>query len=350
MLSVLLSTPLGATGVSEPNDTGSEIKFEIDNTARPWKVSLGKTEEGLVLYADNPGPIRPTHVARIFLHEDSTSPLLKNKKDVLKRIHESPLANQFSKSQRDFIKTEYAIRVDSDSIDAKPYHYYSIWLYAVTEKDAKFMAQAYLDGLKKYADRIMVNQKRVLNEWEEKLRLAQKELPEKEKELKACEEEYKPVKNVMLGFSSEKEAAELAKKTILEMDKILDTLEIELAGIREKLKMIEKYRNEPQQREAIRARLDEMFVEEMIELSGLEARRKTTERLRVEQQRFLGLFNERNELQRRVNHLRNAIKDSQDAIKHINELLKDPRPYMLPPKVYQNTIIIYPVEITKIGP
>lgn len=343
MLSVLLSTPLGATGVSEPNDTGSEIKFEMNSTTRQWTVPLGKTEEGIELYADNPGPIKPTHVARIFLHEDSTSPLLNSEKETLERIHESPLANQFSKSQRDFIKTGYAIRVDSDSIDTKPFHYYSIWLYAVSEEDAKRMARTYLDGLTKYAARIMVNQKRVLSEWEEKLRLAQKELPEKEKELKACEEEYKPVQNVMLGFSSEKEAAELAKKTILEMDKILDTLEIELAGIREKLKMIEKYRSEPQQREAIRARLDEMFVEEMIELSGLEARRKTTERLQVEQQQFLGLFNERDKLQSKVNHLRKTIKNSQNAIKDINDLLKDPRPYMLPPKVYQNTIIIYPV-------
>jgi hypothetical protein len=339
---MLLTTPLSATGVSEPNDTGSEIKFEISSITTRWKVNIGKNKEGLVLYANDPGPIKPTHVARVLLHEDST--VSKNEKRVLERIHESPMAKKFSKSQRDFIETEFAIWVDNDSIDAKPYYYYSIWLYAVTEEDAKLMAQAYLDGLNKYANRIMVDQKRVLSEWQEKLRLAQQELPEKEAKLKDCEKQYKRQKGNVHRFSSDGEASDLAKETILEMDKTLDTLEIELAGIREKLKAIEKYRNEPDQPDALCARLDEMFVEQMIELSGLEARRQMTERLRAEQQVFLALYNERNDLQREVRSLEKTIEKSKNTIKDVSELLDDPRPYMLPPKIYQNTITIYPVK------
>jgi hypothetical protein len=342
VLSILFTATLGATGLSEPNDAGSETKFEFNNKTKcKWRVSLGKNKEGLQVYVDNPSPNKPTHAAKVLLHENYTIP--KSKYVVLDRIYDSPIAKKFSKSQKEFLKTEYTVLVVSDSIRTKPYHYHSTWLYAVSEEDAKLMAQAYLDGLNKYAGWIMVDQKRVLNEWQEKLHLAQKELPEKEAKLKDLEEQYKREKNKTHRFSSEEETPKLAKENILEMNKTLDTLEIELSGIREKLKAIEKYRNEPEQREAIRARLDEMFVEQMIELSGLEARRQTTERLRAEQQLFLILFNKRNDLQHEVGKLRKTIESSKNAINDINDLLKNPMPHMLPPKVYQNKVVIYPV-------
>jgi len=343
VLSVLFIANLGATAVPEPNYAGSELKFKtISDKPTEWKVPLDTTGRKPKLYVDDPGgPIKPTHVARVSLHKDY--PRSTSEHDTLDKIHDSPIFKKFSKSQQEFLRTEFAVRVDSDSNPEKPYHYYSTWLYTVSEEDAKLMAQAYLDGLNRFIDQRVAEYKHELSKSQQRLDLAQKELPEKETKLKACEEQYKAVKDNTHRFSSDNEASELAKKTILEMDKTLDTLEIELAGIREKLNTIEKYRNKPNQRDAILARLDEMFVEQMIELSGLEARRQTTERLLAIQQRFLSLFNERKEQRSTVSRLKENIDDSKSRISYINNLLSNPRPNILPPKVYQNKVTIYPV-------
>jgi hypothetical protein len=351
VLSVLLTTTLGATVVSEPNNIGSELKFVIDsNTPVKWTASFGRRASRRAIrsprqqtHVINPSLIEPTYVACIRIRDDNAR--FHSQDEVLGRINDSPITKRLSKSQQDFLKTGLALRPDADPKD--PYHYYVIRLYAVSEEDAELMARAYLDGEKRFIDQCISVYKRDLSEKQEKLRLAEKELSEKEKELKACEEEYKPVKDNTYRFSSEEEASKLAKETILEMDKALDMLEIELAGIREKLNAIEKYRNKTPSHDAIRVKLDEMFIEQMVELSGLEARRLTTNRLLAKQPRFLGLFNERNDLQREVTNLRNTIGENQRSINSITESLLHPKPnqmlHVLPPKVYQNTITIYPV-------
>lgn len=338
VLSVLFTTNVGATAASEPNSTGSEFKFETNSKkTMDWIVYLRESKD----FVQDPGPIKPTHVARVSLHKDY--PRSTREDNVLEKINDSPIVKKFSKSQQEFLKTEFAVRVDSDSRPEKPYHYSSTWLYAVSEKDAKLIAQAYLDGLNRFVDQRVAEHKRRLSESQQRLHLDQKELSEKEAKLKACEDQYKAVKDNTHRFSSDQEASELAKKTILEMEKTLDTLEIELAGIQEKLNTIEKYRNKPNQRDAILARLDEMFVEQMIELSGLEARRQTTERLLAKQQRFLGLFKEHQELLIAVSSLQKNIKNSKSRVNSLYNLLSNPEPYILPPKIYQNTITIYSV-------
>lgn len=339
VLSVLLITNLGVKADSKLNSTDSEIKFETNNKTKiDWIIHLGGSKG----YVQDPGPIKPTHIARVSLHKEY--PRSTSENSALDKIHDSPIVKKFSKSQQEFLRTEFAVRVDSDSHPEKPYHYYSTWLYAVSEEDAKLMAQAYLDGLNRFIDQRVAEYKRNLSESQQKLHLAQKELPEKETKLKACEEQYKAVKDNTHRFSSDNEASELAKKTVLEMDKTLDTLEIELAGIKEKLNTIEKYRNKPNQRDAILARLDEMFVEQMIELSGLEARRQTTERLLAVQQRFLSLFNERKELRSMRSSLKKNIDVDKERISYLNDLLSNPTPNISTPKVYQNTITIYSVH------
>jgi len=344
VLPALFTTALSATTVSEPNNTDSEIKFVIDsNTPVKWSVFVNRLYQGRQVRGTPSSPIKPTYAARIRIRDDDAR--FHSEKEVLDRINDSPIAKKFSKSQQEFLKTGFAVRVNADPED--PYHYYVTCLFAVSEDDAKLMARAYLDGEKRFIDHCISVYKRDLSEKQEKLRLAEKELSEKETKLKACEEEYKPVKDNMHRFSSEEEASKLAKETILEMDKALDMLEIELAGIREKLNAIEKYRNKTPSHDTIRVKLDEMFIEQMVELSGLEARRLTTERLRARQQRFLGLFNERDDLQREVTNLRNTVKENQRSIDSLTESLAHPKPNqmlrVLPPKVYQNTVTIYPV-------
>lgn len=349
VLSVLSTTTLNATVVSEPNNTGSEIKFVIDsNTPVKWTAGFdsrairGPREQTHVI---NPSPIKPTYVACIRIREDDAR--FHSVDEALDRINDSPIAKKFSKSQQEFLKTGLAVRVNADPED--PYHYYVTYLFAVSEEDANLMARAYLDGLNKFADQCALAYRRDVSEAKEKLRLTQKELSEKESKLKACEEKYKHEKESTHKFSSDGEAYDLANDTILEMSKALDRLEIEMVGIRAKLDAIEKYRNKTAQSDALHAKLEEMSVVQMIELSGLRARWAATESLRAKKQAFLGLYNDRRDLEREVGVLIKTIDSSETIIKNMTELLAHPKPdtmwgrNLLPPKVYQNTVTIHPL-------
>ncbi len=322
----------------EPNESKTELKFETSIETMTWSIMVGKTEEDKLKYFTNPGPVKPSYVANILLHEDY--PLSGSANIVMDRILESPIAKKFSKEQQRFLKTELAVRLDEP--ERIPF-YYSKWLYAMSEEDAKLMARAYIGGLNRLADQNLSRCKQRLSEYQQKFDKEQKELSEKQSRLKIIEKEYETRKEATYRFSSESEAADLAKKSIIEMDKTLNALDIELAGIREKLKAIDKYRNEPDYHAEMYIRLDEMYIELMIEMSGLEARRDITEQICEKQQVFLSVYNRLINLRNEVSSLEKSINIGKGSIDNIKNDLKIPRPWLQPPKVYRNTVTIYPV-------
>ena len=341
----VLSLCLAAAGISiatpaEPNDIRSELTFQTSSERADWIVRGEKTEEGKTTYYHAPGPIKPTHAAEVVLSRDVWP--FQAEQHIFERIKESPIAQKLSQSQTDFLNTGFAIWID-DETHRIPKHY-SIWIYALSENDAKTSVRAFLDTCAKRVEQHVQERKDFLSKTQRGLEQAKKELPEKETALKNIEQEYTRLKNSTHVFCSDVEAGELAKETILEMDKMLDTLRIELAGIREKLKAIEKFRNERDLSTDIRGRLDQMFVEQTIELSGLEARRIMTQEIRAKEERFLGLFNERGKLQTELGQLEKSINRHQNNITKITHWLENQPPYVLPPRVYRDRVTIWRVK------
>ena len=85
-------------------------------------------------------------------------------------------------------------------------------------------------------------------------------------------------------------------------------------------------------------------IELMVEMSGLEARGQAIRRIRDEQQRFCTLFQAREGLAGTVEQLRDTLKHDQEVIDGITSRLKNPPVYMRLPEVYQNKIVIHPIE------
>ena len=328
--------PVLAAEPNKPNEQKPKLKFETSIETMTWTIVVGKTDDGKPMYYNDPGPVKPSYVAKVLLHE--SYPMTRYATTVMDYILESPIAKKFSSEQQKFFKTELVARIDSP--DRIPF-YYSTWLYATSQEDARLMVQAYIDGLNKNIEKGLSNYKLAVSEHQQKLDKAQKEFLEKQKQLKEVEQSYQNIKEATHQFSSDTEAYDLAKTSIVEMDKTLNALDIELAGIREKLKTIEKYRNEPNLRD--KDKLDEMYIELMIELSGLEARRKVTEQIRAREQEFMRLFNRLGNLRHEVGSLESSIKDSKRIIKDYTDEIDNPRTSMQPPKVYQDTVTIYPV-------
>ena len=190
-----------------------------------------------------------------------------------------------------------------------------------------------------------------LQERKEKISEIKKKLPEKQKKLDEAKSKYKEIKNARY-FSSlhDREAYTKAKETMFLMDKTLDTLEIELAGIQEKLKSIEQYRRRKYAEDAKNFsretlnKLDQMFVEQMIELSSAKARQQAALKIRERNKEFLTIFDQWMNLASEVDSLKNRLADHERNLRRAKTRLANPSSEMLPPKVFQNKVTIYPVR------
>lgn len=321
--------PVLAAEPNKPNEPKTELKFKLDDSIQKWLIN---THPGR-------GPIKPTHVAELFIKEYGNIPGGGDYGN-FDRLLQTEIGKSMTSNQKEFIKTSSSYSTVGENLPDMPIGYLTIRLYAVSQEDAKKMALAYIELLNARAQERIKHEENILREIEQKIAQAKKELPEKQKQLKEIEQSYQSIKEATHRFSPDGEAYDLAQTSFVEMDKTLNALDIELAGIREKLKTIEKYRNEPNLRD--KDKLDEMHIELMIELSGLEARKKATEKIRRIEEEFLKLFNERENLRNEVNELNDTSKII------VNYSWRDnPRPEMLPPEIYQNTVTIYPVLTDK---
>ncbi len=325
---------------NEPNFPKTVVKFENVDRTIPWWV---RSANGQTVTPSS--SIKPLYIAQIRLREYPAQ--LRNEAYVMATIFESPIAKKFSKEQQEFLKTGFAVNINLVMNQTLP-GYNFISLYAISSEDAKLMAQALIDTLNTRAAQELASLKKKINRDKQELDKAQKELPEIEKQLEDAEEQYKKVKDATHRYSSDAEEAEMAKKSIIEMNKEIDLLDIELAGIREKVKTAEKYKEKETMGSSTYEKLNEMYVELMVELSGLQARSDMTEKIRKREQAFLNIFVRLTDLNSKTDRIRSKIGGLPNVILDFSNRLKDTTPranaYWLPPNVYQDTVIIYPVE------
>ena len=262
---------------------------------------------------------------------------------VLKRVEKSLLAEKLSQAQKDFLKTGHGILVDYER--RRIPDSYSIWFYAVSQDDAKRTVEAFLEVVAEEATARLREWAKARKELEQRIADIEKDLPEKENKAKAAKSKYEAVKNVRYFYLADTEASGKAKETMLQMEKMRDVLEIELAGIREKLKANEAYRKSTEFSDTTRDKLEQMFVEQMIELRSAEARNAAIIRIRNREKEFRECFDQWADLEAEATALRDGLSSSERRLRGVEERLANPKPDMLPPKVFQNKVTIYPVRV-----
>jgi len=332
----------------EPNLAKAKLQFEIGREEQKWITDLDEMgpyekQQKQEMYPGGrieKSVIRPTHVAVMRIKH------VRVPRIYWTDISNNPIGRTMSKRQKEFIAEANGRIRDLHRIEEG----FEFRWYAVSQEDAKKMTQAFIDVWNtKVHPKLQPLLKR-RKELEEKIADIKKKLPEKEGKLEAAEANYENVKNITHEFSSESEAVKESKQTILEMIKKLDALEIELAGIREKLEAIEQYRRSKHVpgkdlSDETLEKLDQMLVEQMIELRGAEARKKAALQIRKREKEFYNLYSQLNELRREVSGLNRSLINNERNLLEIEEKLANPTPDMLPPKVYQNKVTIYPVKV-----
>jgi len=339
LISVCMLTPLL---VAKSNPHEMKLQFEINNNeTRRWIGGRNKVGKG---------PIKPTHVALFHIrrpHVDMPSGL----PGILKMLKTSA-GKSLSEQQQKFMTVSDAITwCGIEEIK----NHDTVFLYAVSQEDAKKMVQAYFEIHANETNARIQEYEQYIKDRKQKIIEIKKVLPEKQKQADEVEPKYIEMKKTRYFSLSDEEAYEKAKDTMLEMDKMLDILEIELAGIREKMSVINEYRKTPQDTQAIERRrklpdgmllkLEQMFVEQTIELKSVEARKQAATKIRDRDKAFVDLFSKWKNLSGEVFKLKANLENAEKQAKEIGERLTNPEPYMLPPELYQNKVTIYPVQI-----
>jgi len=137
----------------------------------------------------------------------------------------------------------------------------------------------------------------------------------------------------------------LTEQMIQEMGKMLDIINVEIVGIQAKLSAIEEYKSKPNVSAAVLVRLDEILCEQSIELAGTLARKKQATDSRARYQDVYNLHKQWETAVYRYEKVRGDVLGSPRRLSKLKKRLADPTPDMLPPKVYQNKVTIYPVRV-----
>jgi len=322
---------------AEPNETKVGLKFEIGTDEKAWLISSRTDEIGQ-------GPINPTHLAHFYINERQKCPTLPGSRWI-KSILESSAGQSMSRKQKSFVKTgrEDFLRLGIfNELGPMKKGFYYFRLFAVSEDDAKKMTQATIEVLTNKANAKLQKLQTERQELQEKIAEIKKQISKMEAEIKNAQPNLDRLKKEIQYLHSGK-----AEEAISEFNKMLNTLKIELSGIRSRLQTIEIYKAKLGKEISgeHRFKLEQMFIEQMIELKAGEARKNTVIDLRNEARSFYNLDRKLDKLKSTKYNLGNDLTRLEPVLGQIEERLANPTPDMLPPKVYQNKVTIYPVTI-----
>jgi len=340
----------------EPNQSKTELTFEISKKERQF---------GMEEPSKFRNSVKPKYVAifsmsdlSLFYHVPGT---WTDYTEMAKMILATSAGQSMSEIQKELLKAEKVIFTISTKRKEKKLSMIShrvkeseFGLYAFTAEDAKLVTEAFVETMTIKAreklppllEKFMNERKPRLQDYRERTADIKKKLTEKEPEVKSAESAYKTLKNTdRYRILADTEAYEKAKETIAQMNKMLSILDIEIAGTSEKLEVIEKFRESDNFSNATLEKLEQMFVEQMVELRGAMGRKEAALRLRDRGKQFYDFFDAWTGLDRDVNSLKNNLKDYEKRVLYYEEQIANPHPELLPPKVLQNKVTIYPVLV-----
>ncbi|HUW19918.1 MAG TPA: hypothetical protein VMW16_11505 [Sedimentisphaerales bacterium] len=329
VVALILACTCTAVPAQEPNEPKmpeTKLKFEISND--------------LVGYSGI-SSIKPTHAARLFVNYTTSLPH-PSRPDDMKRIFETSAGQALSPKQREFLlSSKYADYGNRDKLP--PGYDYFYYLYAVSEDDAKKMAEVVVELLTNTANERMGFARNTAEELRGNIAEAKKKISEKEAEAKAAQAKLDELKK-----TSPYRSAKEAEDAISEFNRILSTSEVEIAGIRASLQAIEEFqakgRAEGFATNETSDKLEQMAIEETIKLRAAEARKQTAERLRGQAEALAQLNEKLDNALAEKDRLAMFLADWQASLAVTEARLANPTPEMLPPKVYQNKATIYPVR------
>lgn len=360
----------------EPNEVKTELRFEISAEKQGWPVSRDRQREiGIrptymaeVLAANVPPasrraaprrhrPMRPVRTRprswrNAEPHIDFGSPY------TIRAILDTPSGKCVSEQEREFFTTGWGLLFrPKESGDEIP-NYTRVLLYAVSEEDAKKIACAFIEFLRKEADKEMEFWRNEKQKLLERIPNLKKRIRKREERRAAAQKKLEELRGILPYLSTDE-----AKEAILHLNKTLNTVRIELRTREARIEAIqaaisdnlEKQRVEmgkrPEERinrTDILQMLEQMQVNAMIELTTARAKRDVVEQMTSQAREFVKLHRVLEGLPKpgdRSDRLKAELGSSEHGLEKVEEKLANPTPEVLPPRVYENKVTLYPVRV-----
>jgi len=319
----------------EPNETETEWKFDIRND-RPRARHLMPQYSPPNVY---------THFAVLFIRGNWD---IYMRGAPIEAIIETSAGQSMSQMQRDVISNQ-SIRFMDNNSTISNYTYFQ--LFGVGEDDVQKMVNAFIEVL---ANRVDSRRQSLLNQQQklkQKIVLLEDEKLRRETEQKNVMKRLEGVKKKVHYLSIDE-----AGNTIEKLNKTLDELNIDIAGMQRKLFAIseehEHMSKETQKSGDVRKkiyettiwpRLEQMRIDQIIELKVAEEKRSTAMKIRTEAEEFYHLHEQSLEKVKYLEPLRKRMSNYQESLRNTEMRLTTPE--LLPPKVFQNKVTIYPVRV-----
>ena len=177
-----------------------------------------------------------------------------------------------------------------------------LWVYAVTQEDARKMAQVYFQYATSVFRRQIATAEKEIRIATENMGSAQVRIAELEKQIETARQSLEELQKTV-PYRTEGEAHE----AIGELDRMLNTAQVEIAGIKARITAIQGYQHGVRYQETkgakgetvrvpvaqekagpeAAAKLDMLFIEESIALRGAQAREQMATHLREQANRFV---------------------------------------------------------------
>jgi len=347
----------------EPNEVKAELSFETSADKQRYPVARDRQREiGIrttymaeVFAANMPpwsGPPRAPRRPRAKISRSWHDPkpyIDFRSRETIRAILDTPSGKSVSQQQRKFFTAGWGLLFKIKEFGDKIPNYTSVLLYAVSEEDAKKTSLAFIEFLRNEADK-------EVEFWQNERKKLVAKIPNLTKSLKKCEEELAAARKKLEHLTGIYHylSTDEVKQTIVDLNKTLTTVRIERRTSEARIEAIqaaikdtrEEQRLRPTKsidRTAILQMLEQMQVHEMIELTTARAKKDIVEHMISQSQEFIELHRQVDRLPKRNDELKRELRVAERGLQMVEDKLANPTPDMLPPKVFQDKVTIYPV-------
>lgn len=329
MLTLFVTLCLSAMALAvDAVDANQTLSFEMSEEEIPWKESEALGYPGMT-------PVWAVGVAiegeTPDLWEFLPSPSVGHSRSHFRSF---VITRDVSEQQKILLEGQYAGLVVTPHVRIGPDgtgHRQQL-LLAVSVKDAKMMAQAYLDyAMQNYAE-LLVGYERQKEKTLEGIAKAKASLPLLIEEANGLQGEYDSLRQ-----STPYESKNETLNAVAALNTLLNTISVEISGIRSKIGAIQAYQADKRVNASVQIHLEDMLVEQSIGLKAAQARQETATSLRDQARRYATLKTSLPELQASIERTKRKIPSSRDYLEKVDKLLRQ----AIPPHIIDNVATLY---------
>jgi hypothetical protein len=343
----------------EPNEVKTELRFETSAEKQRYPVAIERQREigikptymGEVFAANMPPmsePVRGPRRPRAKIHrswDDPKSYIDFSSRETIRAILDTPSGKSVSEQEREFFTAGWGLLFRIKDFGDEIPNYTSVLLYAVSEEDAKKISLAFIEFLRNEADK-------EVEFWQNGKKKLVAKIPNLTKSLKECEEQLPAARKKLEHLTGIYHylTTDEAKQTIVDLNKTLNTVRIELRTREARIEAIQAAIIDGRgvwgtKSTDIQQKLEEMHVYATIELTTAKAKKDIVERMISQAQEFIALLRQVDRLPKRNDELKHELRVAERGLQMVEDRLANPTPEMLPPKVFQDKVTIYPVHV-----